>query len=918
MPSLFNIKTRSGQIAVLLTLFAFGTSCSEELEVENFQMDDRIGFNVSVSDKWNIGKTRSAEETGKIVTSEKIENSDLWLITTVEDNCDTTLFNSPKVQTRAYERTEENFYDSFGVYAYVYSEDAEWNAEGTERQLYIDKGEVTCEGTLWGFNPPRYWPGAAFNMKFFAYAPYADDNENPREINETDGTPVITYTTNINARNQQDLLATRDMVEVAGNYNQPLGLTFQHILTAIDVKASDPFKRKITKITFSGVGNYGTYKQGDTEWENLSGSEPISCSNVDKELGGTIDYVISDADKTTFMMIPQTLGTDARITVEFEDSEPLSAMLSPDGNKKWEIGKRVTYTISDSGIEGTIDVQEDIIFDYTGGLGNLNVKSYVTYGTTQIPATWTAEFIDEKGSVINEGDEGYPYWLKNFPMSGEGSIETKTYSVEANQQLVDNEHTAWLQSDERGYKGLNKPHDLSTEGDKRSRTTANCYIVNGPGKYSFPLVYGNAFEDGIKNETAYKFNQNTNSDSHIIRTLINHTGSTITSPWIADNEGCTPDHAALLWQDARDLLTEVQFNEGNSASEHLITFNVERETIQEGNAVIAIYDSEGKILWSWHIWVTSYVPKLSKTINSTYDPEGLMRDKKVTNYDDNEYIFMGPPLGWCYGGNYKEREVQVRFRQPYAEEPKVIKIRQTGGTIGNNAPYYQWGRKDPMIPSDGNKENPQNKYYYQLDGTRSDRLQIESWTTGNECIKKGILNPMTFNKQKTMDNAYFDLWDMSETQGYDAGEYKVTDVIKTVYDPSPAHYKVPSCAAFSGFIASETHSKEDYTFLSGECNSPYKDKQEFNANNGCYFFCNPKKDKTGGLIYFPALGCRTILQGKEGTISKNLVLCEMSTSYGVVGSELTGKVLKVVETGISGYGFGQDRGTGGTVRPVVY
>lgn len=34
-------------------------------------------------------------------------------------------------------------------------------------------------------------------------------------------------------------------------------------------------------------------------------------------------------------------------------------------------------------------------------------------------------------------------------------------------------------------------------------------------------------------------------------------------------------------------------------------FYIGKETINQGNAVIAVRDDSSNILWSWHIWVTS-------------------------------------------------------------------------------------------------------------------------------------------------------------------------------------------------------------------------------------------------------------------------------------------------------------------------
>ncbi len=46
-------------------------------------------------------------------------------------------------------------------------------------------------------------------------------------------------------------------------------------------------------------------------------------------------------------------------------------------------------------------------------------------------------------------------------------------------------------------------YDLSTKGGTTAMNTANCYIINAPGRYSLPLVYGNAIKNGATNSSAY-------------------------------------------------------------------------------------------------------------------------------------------------------------------------------------------------------------------------------------------------------------------------------------------------------------------------------------------------------------------------------------------------------------------------------
>lgn len=155
--------------------------------------------------------------------------------------------------------------------------------------------------------------------------------------------------------------------------------------------------------------------------------------------------------------------------------------------------------------------------------------------------------------------------------------------------------------------------DLSKEG------TANSYIVSKGGLYSFDAsVMGNGyygFVDGVKFHT----------ESPVIN----------------------PVKAQLLWEDHTDVIENPTLE--GSRVQFLATGI-------EGNALIAVKDEIGNILWSWHIWVTDK-PQDQVYVNSTgrYTMQdrnlGATRAEKPTN--DTEWY-------------------------------------ETKGLL------YQWGRKDPF------------------------------------------------------------------------------------------------------------------------------------------------------------------------------------------------------------------------------
>ena len=231
-----------------------------------------------------------------------------------------------------------------------------------------------------------------------------------------------------------------------------------------------------------------------------------------------------------------------------------------------------------------------------------------------------------------EGQE-YTYTLTILGKQITGSLSVSEFSSEEDEPISFKDYFDYLADlKNRAYLGNpDAPHDLSYDYNGQMNT-ANCYVVTHPGYYKFPLVYGNAIKNGATNANAYGSS-----------TFVNHLGNPITEPYIYDNSDCTVRSAELVWQDAQNLISN---NIALCDNDTYISFEITKENIQQGNAVIAVKDENGKIMWSWHIWVTN------KNVYETY------------TYGD--YKFMPIALG--------QRETNE----------------------GTTCTFYQWGRKDPF------------------------------------------------------------------------------------------------------------------------------------------------------------------------------------------------------------------------------
>ena len=153
---------------------------------------------------------------------------------------------------------------------------------------------------------------------------------------------------------------------------------------------------------------------------------------------------------------------------------------------------------------------------------------------------------------------------------------------------------------------------------------------------------------------------------------------------------------------------------------------------------------------------------------------------------------------------------------------------------GNN-PYYQWGRKDPMLPGNGIGDTDKTCY----PGSPEYKFKYGSEGLNTNEIKEYIKNPHKFNIKEEMDGQYYNLWS-TDNDRTDANDEVV---IKTVYDPSPVGYSLPASNAFTGF-----------TITGGNTYNHSEFNVEGNYNNGWDFYTKPGKQ--GNTFFFPASGWR--------------------------------------------------------------
>lgn len=889
-----NAKSKSLIAAALLAGGLINASCThDETEAMSVANGD-LRFSMTEDKNWSstaTAGTRSASEAeaetypSEVFTLDGGNDADtLYIHSLVNDGIESDSLGQPEVLTRAAPVTDMAAYGAFGVFGYSYT--GSWDDSQTPNLMY--NIEVQQQASVWRPSSSYFWPGSGKKVKFFGYAPYNAAGVT-LSAPTVPGSPLLTYTVPSAVADQKDLLVAQS-AELAGNHNAAAPLTFTHALTAVKfVVGDDLISCSINKISLKGVAGAAMYDIGGawTPFASQDFSQTLSAYS------GTPGTAITSPAQT-FMMIPQILPAGALIEVELTDNLTSTTwtLTASIAGKEWPEGKTVTYKISSTSIDVqyVLNVSSSVEFTYEGGTSNgfsLTTNS-TTSGPGHSPVTqhvpaWISDYSTDGGTTWNTWTTGSVPWILSI-----ANFQSVPYPAVYNVTIAAQNGTATsIQNTALRATTAVASYDLSTKGGTTARNTANCYVVNGPGTYSLPLVYGNAIRNGMMNSQAYVGI----SASGGLTNFLKADGTAITGPNIAGAASAT-----LVWQDADGLVSNVALNGGN------LTFTVDQVTIQQGNAIVAVRNSSNQIEWSWHIWVTNY--KLGTG------------QQDVTNNNNAPYTFMTYSIGWCDPSSmvYNQRSVLLKVKQMYSGIEKICEIKQNAATLSTSGsnPYFQWGRKDPMLggvlkysPVAGQSD----KDCYTTNSTYEFRITNNKATIGN-----GIRNPNVFYNPNMMveddwcTTPYRNLWNANSVAT------TVDDIIpiKTVYDPSPVGYVMPPSGAFTGFTYGGG------SFPGATLNTPAGSYNELSSNFGMAFWCykmlSPATPNTaGGNIFFYAPGMReeSILFGVGNFAGYWTAGAAVTSGYN------TSYSLRFATDGVSPVNTGYGRAYGFSVRPIA-
>ena len=727
--------------------------------------------------------------------------------------------------------------------------------------LWFHGEKTNPDGTL----QSRYdwdWPVNVYG-RFYAVSPEATAaNGITLSPSNYAQVPYVDFEVKQDVKQQKDLMtACSGEVHYEHGNDPTSNLKFTHALAAVKFSIGSNLSPVIIKkIEVSGVKYKGRYKlpnkadgSGAT-WTSDNATTTMTLDNINMNAAEMPNTMLAGAlnpatnpnnragrDAYTFLMIPQTLPNKsdahhAKVTIYYEEggstkhiSFPLTGEWKANTTSEYKLSQRnsswgYTFTLAD----------ENKTYDYQGNETSWNfafkVTSYRQSGTTQQPVAWKISKYEEWDYTLHGGTGGWvdkgetkPDWLGNLTDHGNGGAAAEVGYTAVKPATVIDKLAAYNQvlKDATPKGTAANPYNLANPGGNGSmmdiEESANCYLISAPGHYCLPLVYGNSYKNNIVNGNSYRSTQPA-STPYLLKTFKDHRGMDMAGARISAQLGTYLNGASIVWMDQPNLIRSSSLSVVNNIPTNLgsmdfLEFEVKKEDIHNGNAVIAV-KLGNTIVWSWHLW---------------FIHDDALNTVTCTNFQGHEYKFTQETLGWKYTAlkvsTYSApRKVRVKVEQTVAnggvKQSAYITITQNPGNArqGYNT-LYQFGRKDAFPGTNTLAEGSfsvENSSGYSLQNT--------------------IQHPDIFY---TSNSGYYyfyfkNLWSADNT----SEGFNDNPVVKTVYDPCPAGFHMPASNAFTGFT---TNGQND-----GPKNVSGAWDRGWNFNN--------KITSPDAAVYFPASG----------------------------------------------------------------
>ncbi|MCD8094078.1 MAG: DUF4906 domain-containing protein [Bacteroides sp.] len=275
-------------------------------------------------------------------------------------------------------------------------------------------------------------------------------------------------------------------------------------------------------------------------------------------------------------------------------------------------------------------------------------------------------------------------------------------------------------------------------------------------------------------------------------------------------------NAVVVWETAAGLISELNWD----SSSGYVRF---KTGTAKGNALIAVRNAGGDILWSWHIWRTNGVDLA--TLNTEYALN------IQTNTDRSWYKALG------VGVAARKRNLTILDRNIGANfSGKTVTI---GDNMGVYGLQYEFGRKDPFPAGNAYSSG----FHYAADGDvtlygymTGDKKsftvlsKVEAANAGHTNTAAAALDYIIKHPEVLFknDNTSTYNWFVNATSG--SNDWKVSNCLwgdnnllkdevtgdyiyvdsdpwdgeKTIYDPAPAGWRVAPADTWTGIVKNDT------------------------------------------------------------------------------------------------------------------
>ena len=729
--------------------------------------------------------------------------------------------------------------------------------------LWFHGEKTNPDGTL----QSRYdwdWPVNVYGRFYAVYPEATPANKITLSPSSLAQVPYVDFEVKSNVVDQVDLMTacSGEVHYIHGN-DPTSNLKFHHALAAVKFSiGSNLSPVTITKIELTNVKYKGRYRlsnQADgsgATWTSDNATTTMTLDNINVNaaempntmLAGALDPDPNHHNRTgrenyTFLMIPQTMPAKTaanaiKAVIYYQDGATTKTITIP-LTGEWKAGMTKEYKLSQRnsswGYTFTL-ADENKVYGYQGNETSSNyafkVTSYRQSGTTQQPVPWKISKYEEWDYTLNGGTGGWvdrgttkPDWLGNLTDHGNGGTSAEVGYTAVKPATVVDKLAAYnkVLKDATPKGTAANPYNLANaNGAAGIENTANSYLISAPGYYRIPLVYGNAIKGGTTNSHAY---QTSVSGTYVLQHFKDHAGVDINSPYInVQNTSDPATQASIVWTDQSGIIEASSLGIEGSGTNAFVHFRVPQDKIKNGNAVIAVKNASGTVMWSWHLW---------------FDHSDVLNTVACTNYQGYIYNFTKQTLGFAY-----RKWEESTYSKPHKARMKVEQTIANGGIkqfayigITQNpysvkeisSTYYQWGRKDAMPGIDAVSDGS-------FTPNGGDHMSIQN----------GIRHPETFYTHGSSWSIYnqYNLWSMDNIITGPSDNA----VVKTIYDPCPAGFHMPASNAFTGFTRNGQ--------FGGTMNVSGAWDWGWNFNN--------KISSPDATVYFPASGYRI---NNDGSLS---------------------------------------------------